>query len=44
MQHLASGHNQLEVVRYLVESAADVNATNAKGRTPLDIARPARQH
>ena len=44
MLHLASGHKQLTVVRYLVESAADVNATSAKGRTPLGIAMPARQH
>ena len=43
MLHLASGHKQLAVVRYLVEGAADANATNAKGRTPLDIAVPARQ-
>ena len=44
MLHLASGHKQLEVVRYLVESLANVNAQNALGKTPLDIAVPARQH
>ena len=38
MLHLASGHKQLEVVQYLVESAADVNAVNAKGKTPLESA------
>ena len=43
MLHLASGHKQLVVARYLVESRANVNAANHRGRTPLDIAVPARQ-
>ena len=41
--HLGSGHKQLEVVCYLVENHANVTAINDKGRTPLDIAVPARQ-
>ena len=43
MLHLASGHKQLAVARYLVENRANVNAANQRGRTPLDIAVPARQ-
>ena len=43
MLHLGSGHKQLAVVRYLVENHANVNAVNDGGRTPLDIAVPARQ-
>ena len=43
MLHLASGHKQLSVVRYLVENRAHIDAVNGRGRTPLDIAVPARQ-
>ena len=44
MLHLASGHKQLSVVRYLAENRANIHAVNDRGRTPLDIAVPARQH
>ena len=44
MLHLASTHGEGEVVRYLVESAADVNKVNGKWKAPLDLAVPARQH
>ena len=43
MLHLASGHKQLSVVRYLVDNRANTNAVNERGRAPLDIAVPARQ-
>ena len=43
MLHLASGHGQLAVVRYLVEHQANVNAANQKGKSPLGIAIAARQ-
>ena len=43
MLHLACSHKQVEVVSYLVENRADINAKNEKGRTPLDIAITAKQ-
>ena len=43
MLRLASTHQQLSVVRYLVENRANINAVNERGRTPLDIAVGAKQ-
>ena len=37
--HAAADHGQLEVVKYLAQILPDHNPENAKGKTPLDMAK-----
>ncbi|VDD88128.1 unnamed protein product [Enterobius vermicularis] len=37
--HWAAFNGYFDVVKYLVEAGANVDAKNSKGETPLDIAR-----
>jgi len=39
--HLAAMFNRQEMVALFVKSGADVNAKNAQGETPIDLALPA---
>ena len=36
--HLAATHHHVDIMRYLIEQGADVNAVNGEGLTPLAVA------
>ncbi len=39
--HMAAMFNRQDMVAYLVNAGADINAKNAAGESPLDLAPPA---